>query len=208
MNRSILTVLLFGFIATASAQEQFLEPGEISKLRHVAGLEGVSNYNPPGVDVTAYKKALIGGVTFFFAEKSKVKEIDADELKQISDALKGALSSALSPRFEMVTEPAPGVLQFNVAITDITMKNKKRGLFGYTPIGIVTTAAGNAAGMRVRLFGAQLQGEAVDAESGEVVGLFAIEKMGDFDEDKDLSWEDVRGTLEHTAKQIASLKFD
>ncbi len=87
MNRSILTVLLLGFIATASAQEQFLEPGEISKLRHVAGLEGVSNYNPPGVDVTAYKKALIGGVTFYFAEKSKVKEIDADELKQISDAL-------------------------------------------------------------------------------------------------------------------------
>ena len=208
MNRSILTVLLLGFIATASAQEQFLEPGEISKLRHVAGLEGVSNYNPPGVDITAYKKALIGGVTFFFAEKSKVKEIDADELKQISDALKGALSSALSPYVEIVTEPGPGVLQFNVAITDITMKNKKRGLLGYTPIGIVTTAAGNLAGMRIRLFGAQVQGETIDSESGEVVGLFAIEKIGNFDEDKDLSWEDVRGTLEHTAKQIASMKFD
>ena len=137
----------------------------------------------------------------------KVKEIDADELKLISDGMKTALASALATHVEIVTEPGPGVLQFNLAITDISMKNKKRGLLGYTPIGLVTTAVGNLAGLRIRLHKAQLQGESIDAETGALVGLFAIEKIGNFDDKKGLSWEDVRGTLEDSARKVVEIKF-
>ena len=77
----------------------------------------------------------------------------------------------------------------------IEIKNKKRGLLGYTPIGLVATTAGNLAGVRLRLVDAELQGEFADSASGELINVFAVEEIGSFDDKKGMSWEDVRLTL-------------
>jgi len=57
-----------------------------------------------------FDRLLIGSVTFFFAEDSNSKDIDADELKAISDALREAMKESVKERWEIVDEPGPGVL--------------------------------------------------------------------------------------------------
>ena len=46
-----------------------------------------------GVDFDKYDKRIIGSVSFFFSEKSKVQQIDPEELLKIGAAMKGALSA-------------------------------------------------------------------------------------------------------------------
>lgn len=156
--------------------------------------------------VLGIDQLLIGSVTFFFAEDSKSKDIDADELKQISDALRSSLKEATKGRFEIVDQPGPGVLQINVGVANIKLQNKKRGLLGYTPIGLVATTAGNLAGLRVTLADASLQGETLEGVSGEEITYFQIETIGEFDDKKGMSWEDVRATLNDMAGRVAELE--
>ncbi len=195
MKRLVMTVMLVLMAAGAQAAEEFLSAEEKAKLQPVPGVEGVLRYSPAGKLPRDYEKILIGSVTFFFSDKSKSKDIDADELKQISDAMKQALVTAASNHWQIVHQPGPGIGLLNVAITQIEIKNKKRGLLGYTPIGLVATTAGNLAGVRLRLVDAELQGEFADSASGELINVFAVEEIGSFDDKKGMSWEDVRLTL-------------
>ena len=203
---SILATLLVsgGYLQAA---EHFLEPSEIENLTPHPGVPGVSRYITPGANPGSYDKIMVGGVTFYFAEKSKTKDIDADEMKQISDAMKAALVSAAMGKAEVVLSPGPTTVLINVAITEINMQNKKRGLFSYTPVGLITSTAGNLSGMRIRLRDATLEGEVVDSMTGDVISVFRVDEVGNFDNKKGMSWEDLRATMETSiAKGIAAAR--
>ena len=189
----LLTIMLFG---GAQAAENFLTAEELATLKPHPQVEGVIRYVTPGVNIGDYTKVIVGSVTFYFAEKSKNKDMDADALKQISDAMKSALYIAAGDNAEVVLTKGPGAVLINIAITEINMQNKKRGLLGYTPIGLIATGAANLAGVRMRLKDAKLEGEAVDSVTGEVVAIFRVDDIVDWDDQKGLSWEDVRATFE------------
>ena len=205
-NLSVLTILL-ACSTYIQAAEHFLETSEIENLTPHPDVPGVSRYITPGADPGSYDKIMVGGVTFYFAEKSKTKDIDADEMKQISDAMKAALVSAAIGKAEVVLSPGPTTVLINVAITEINMQNKKRGLFSYTPMGLVASTAGNLTGMRIRLRDAALEGEAVDSMTGDVISVFRVDEVGNFDDNKGMSWEDLRVTMETSiAKGIAAAR--
>ncbi len=191
----LLTIMLF---SSAQAAESFLEPVELDVLTPHPDVEGVSRHLTPGANIDQFNKLIVGSVTFFFAEKSKTKDIDAEEMKQISDAMKSAIVAAAADKIEVVSAKGPGAALINVAVTEINMQNKKRGLLGYTPIGLITTGAANLAGMRVRLKDANIEGEVVDSVTGNVLSVFRIDDIGNWDDKKGLSWEDLRATFEMT----------
>ncbi len=198
----LFAVLLAGHLQAA---ENFLDAAELASLEPHPTIEGVSRHITPGAETGTYTKFIAGGVTFYFAEKSKNKDMDADELMQISDAMKSAMAIAAAAEAELVLEPGPGTALINVAITEINVQNKKRGLLGYTPVGFVIKTAGNLAGLRLQLKGAHIEGEVVDSVSGDVVSIFRIEEIGEFDEKKGMSFEDLRMTFETVlAKGIAA----
>jgi hypothetical protein len=121
--------------------------------------------------------------------------------------MKQALVQVLSKDWQIVHQPGTDVAQVNLAVTNIELKHKKRGLLGYTPIGLVATTAGNLAGKRMTLGNASLQGEVIDSASGNLVNLFAVEKIGEFDDKKGMSWEDVRlAFIDAASKALAEQK--
>ena len=189
----LLTIMLFG---GAQAAESFLTAEELATLKPHPQVEGVIRYVTPGVTLGDYTKVIVGSVTFYFSEKSKSKDIDADTLKEISDAMKSAIYIAAGDNAEVVLTKGPGAVLINIAITEINMQNKKRGLLGYTPIGLIATGAANLAGVRMRLKDAKLEGEVVDSVTGDVVAIFRVDDIVDWDDEKGLSWEDVRATFE------------
>ncbi|MEE4382445.1 MAG: DUF3313 family protein [Pseudomonadales bacterium] len=200
MNRT-LGIILFALSTTTSAAG-FLEPMELEKLTPHPDVEGVYRYLTPGAAAaSSYDKVIMGSVSFFFSEDSKVKSIEADEMKAISDALKSAFVMAASEYRSVVLSPGEGTALVNLAITDINMQNKKRGLLGYTPIGLVVSTAGNLAGLRVELREAHIEGELVDSVSGEVISIFRVEEITDIDGKKKMSWDDLVGTLQASLTQ-------
>ncbi len=192
---------------TAVAEDAFLEPHEVALLKPAAEVPGLENYVAEGKDPTKYSKVVIGAITFYFADDSKTKDMDAKESAKIADALKGILTDNLKKYVEVVDEPGPDTLLLNMAVVQIKMKNKKRGLLGYTPIGLVVTTAGNLSGSRLVLDKAALQGEMVDSQSGDIVTLFQVSQIEQLDDKKQLTWEDVRLTLNDLANRALKDRF-
>lgn len=196
--RILIAATLLSLAGTLSAAENFLEQEELSKLEPHPSIAGARRYITPGADPSEYDKLIIGSVTLYFDEDSKSKDIDADEAKHIADAMKAALVTAATDKAEVVLNPGPRAALVNVAITEINMQNKKRGLLGYTPIGFVVSSAANLSGMRMQLKGAKIEGEFIDSTSGERIVVFSIDEISDWDDKKGLSWEDLRASFEST----------
>jgi len=73
----------------------------------------------PGVDAKKYDKAMVDYVVFALAPDSEYKGINADEMKQLSDAASLALVNSIKEKYEVVSEPGPDVVRIKFAITDL-----------------------------------------------------------------------------------------
>lgn len=207
MRKLLICTLLALSPMSVLADDSFLEPQETALLKPDPDVPGLKNYAFPGTDLGDYSKVVIGNITLFYAQDSKAKDIDVKEMAEITKALHEALAGALGQHFEVVDKPGPGNMLMNVAVTNLKMKNKKRGLLGYTPVGLVATTAGNLAGKRVVIGHASLQGEFVDGVSGDSLSIFQVDQVKNLDDKKQLSWEDVRLTLKDMADRAIKAKF-
>jgi hypothetical protein len=200
----LIAVLALVMTGNVSGAQSFLSESERAQLTPNPEVPGVMRHVTPGVDPGDYNKVLFGSVTLYFAESSKAKDIDADEAKAISDSMQAAVVEAVegAGRMEIAEAPGPSTVLINVAITEINMQKKKRGLLGYTPVGLVATAAGELAGMtRMQLKDAKIEGELVDSVSGEVVAFFRVDEVPMKKGEKSRSWNDVTVIFEKLLEQ-------
>jgi len=207
--RTAALATLVGIVLAAPtlAAERLLTPEEEGMLQASSTVQGAKLYAAPEWQPGKYKKVLIGAVTVYFADDSKSKEIDPDTLKALSDEMRAVVATSLGRYVEVVTEPGPDVALLNLAIVDLKMKNKKRGLLGYTPVGFVVTSAANATGARLTLAGAKIQSESVDSVSGAVLGMSQVDEIQQLDADKEMTWEDIKLTLRSFADRIVDVRF-
>lgn len=190
----ILALILSGSLQAA---EHFLDQSELDSLTPNPDVPGVSRHFAEGVDPAAYTQLIVGSVSFFFAEDSKTKSIDADEMKTVSDAIKSAMIAAAADRREVVLTKGPKAALLNIAVTEISLQNKKRGLLGYTPVGFVVSTTANMAGLRIQLKDARIEGEAVDSVTGETIAVFRLDEIADIDGKKAMSWDDLVGSFQN-----------
>jgi len=193
--------------APAAAVERLLSAEEEAQLQPSATVQGAKIFTAPDWDRTKYPKVIVGGATVYFAEDSKTKQIDPDLLKAVTDQLEKVVAESLGRYVEVVTEPGPGVALVNFAIVDLKMKNKKRGLLGYTPVGFVVTSAANAAGARMTMAGARIQAETVDSVTGAVLTLSQVDEIQQLDAEKEMTWNDIELTLKSFANRLIDLRF-
>ena len=208
--RSNLTIIAIALVATllagpSFAEEQMLTSEEQAMLKPNKEFKAVSGYDYPGFNLNDYPKVLIGAVTVYYSEDSKSKAIAPNELKVLTDRIRRSLTLNLSRHVEIVDQPGPGVMLINVAIVKVKYANKKRGLLGYTPVGFVTTTAGNLANIRVALADAKIQGETVDSVSGKLLSIVEIQKIQKAK--KQMTWEDVQATLKDATRRLIDARF-
>jgi hypothetical protein len=160
---------------------------------------GALVYRKPDVKVS-YTKVLIDPIEIWVAEDSEYKGIDPDEVKVIADSLRQIIVKELEPEYQVVEEPGEGVLGIRLAITNVYIKTKKRGLLGYTPIGFVVTTIGNLAGLRTELNKATIEAELLDGGTNEQLAA-VIDPLGS-DGMEEASWEELGKRLEAYAKRL------
>ena len=170
----MLGVMVSGMSGPVAAQSPgaltaFIE-GDI-KLQPHPELANVYRYIAPGEDLKAFDRLMFEPIEVWLHEDSPYKGVDADELKAFSDRFLEVMIEELEPRYPVVSRPGPGVAVVRIAVSGIKLKKKKRGLLGYTPAGFVVTSAMAAAGKRMSLVDATIEGEVLDGANDERIGV-------------------------------------
>jgi hypothetical protein len=171
---------------------------DMPELTQDADRAGAMIWVKPDVDRAAYTRVMIEPITIFISPDSKYQGLSADELKKLADDFVAALTKELEPEIPVVSQAGPGVLYVRAALTNVEVKKKKRGLLGYTPVGLV---AGAVTGPHLSLKNAVLEIESLDAVSNERVGVL-IDKAPTGAEGEELSWDSINQTFAFYAKRF------
>jgi uncharacterized protein DUF3313 len=179
---SATAVLACALADTAAAQDYdktFLS--DYSKLQATplpnnAGTDLV--YVPPGTfeRLGKYKAVMVDEPEVMISANSDYKGAKPSDLEAIGALLRKAVTDALTAGgYGVVDSPGPNALYLKMAVTDLSLKRKKRPLLGYTPAGFVIKAGVDAVRNMMQkydIMGAAVQGEITDSASQEILAEF------------------------------------
>lgn len=199
-----LTLMAMPSLGLAAAQSsQFLDIHP--ELKPDPDRPGALIWQKPGFDRAQYTKVMFEPLSIFIAPDSEYKGFTSDDVTALASGFRDTVVRVLEPEIPVVNVAGSGVLHVRGALTGVKLKKEKRGLLGYTPIGIVVTAAQDAAGKRVSLEDATLELEVYDAATGEPVGVIIDRrpKTGASGKEEP-SWKSIEDTFRFYATRFKS----
>jgi len=201
--------LLFIFIScilssplNAAQNSGFLD--DYSGMKADPDRSGAMVYRKDGVSLGAYDKIVISPIEIFYHPKTKYKGVSPDEMKVLADTFSTIITNELEPEYPVVNSSGKGVLVVRLAITNLKMKKKKRGLLGYMPIGAAITALKDVAGKRIKLSDATIEAELLDGVTGERLGTLTDSLAQSIKKGEKPSWESLTNALTFYAKRFRS----
>jgi hypothetical protein len=184
-------LLLIGF--TAQAQDSS-KPQE-SESKEVSGFLG--DYSglypdPKNGDLLIYEKSkdilknyrkfIIDPVTVYLLPGAENRGIDPDDLDRLARYFEDAITDQLlESGYEVVTEPGPGVLELEIAITNVEPTGGKKNAAlkaGATAVSVVTVPGISLLVPRLSIGRAGIEGDMIDSVSGERMVAFVTGKGG------------------------------
>ena len=183
-----------------TALSAFIE-GDI-KLQPHPELANVYRYIAPGKDLKAFDRVMFEPIEVWLHDDSPYKGVDADELKAFSDRFLEVMIEELEPRYPVVSRPGQGVAVARIAVSGIKLKKKKRGLLGYTPVGFAVTSAMAAAGRRMSLVDATIEGEVLDGVNDERIGVLVDFSFKQGKGNDKATWSDLEARMRLYGKRF------
>lgn len=164
--------------------KSFLTNYDVLKPRAATktGQPGDMAYLAPGAlkRLAAYNAVMVDQPEILFSPDSPIKGMKPDDLTALSEALRDTLSGSLAAGgYSVSQKPGPGVIYLRVALTDVIVAKKKRGLLAYTPAGAVMKAGADLVKEtfdKVDFIELTFQAELVDSMSNDVLGALVAER--------------------------------
>ena len=181
-----ITGLWAASAALAQAPAQYVEHDfltDYSLLEPFA--DGVADYRyvAPNAfkDLANYNALMVDQPEIFISPDSKYKGAKPDNLKAIADLMRTSLATRLEEGgYNIVQSAGPGVLYLRIALADLELIKKKRGLTGYTPTGFIAHATMRGLtkdlAKKVRIDYLTIELEVTDSMTGEVLVAGLISK--------------------------------
>jgi hypothetical protein len=204
-----VSILAFGLANLACAQDYdktFLS--DYSKLQATPLPNNMGTdliYLPPGAltQLDKYNAVMVDEPEVLISPKSDYKGAKPTDLEAIGGMVRTDVTDALKAGgYGVVDSPGPNVLYVRMAVTDLSLKRKKRGILGYTPIGFVVKAGLDAARDMMEkydIMGVTLQGEVSDSASKEVLAEFVALRGNN---DKRLEFKDFNADVAGFASRL------
>jgi len=204
---AVLTCALSGLAAAAEDYDHtFLS--DYSKLQakplpNNAGTDLV--YIAPGALERAakYNALMVDEPQVLISANSDYKGAKPSDLEAIAALLRTTVSDTLKTGgYGIVDSPGPNVLYLKMAVTDLDLKRKKRGLLGYTPAGFVIKAGVDAMKDmmgKYDILGAAAQGEIADSTSQEILSEFVALRGSN---GKRMSFDDFNNEVKSFASRL------
>jgi hypothetical protein len=144
-----------------------------------------------------YTAVMIDQPEIFIAPNSKYKGIKPDDMKALADAFRTSMSQSLAQDFMIVEQAGPSVLYVRFAITNLQLKKKKKGLFSYTPVGLVAGVAKSALTSditkKIDLKGLVMEMEVLDSNSKQQLAAAVEVRSGSKEEPA--SWAELEAMI-------------
>ena len=138
----------------------------------------------PGVDFSKYNKLMVDSVIFYLADDSEDKGINAEEMKELTDAFNQEIVNALKDKYPIVAEPGPDVARLKIAITGV--KKSKPGVSVITsivPVGIgISLIKKGVGGSYTGSGGTNVEMMALDPMTDEVIVAAVDERSAGYTE--------------------------
>ncbi len=204
-----------GMCLLVSAQaEELMYSGfmsDYSQLEKVT--DGTAEYRyvaPGGEDQLAkYNAVMIDQPEIFIANDSPYRGVKPKQLDAFAESLRAGIAAAMSDRMYVVNRPGENVLYVAVAASNLKLKKKKKGVLGYTPIGLVSGAVRGAAttdiAKKADLQGLVFEMEAFDSISGERI-VAVIDTIG-IEAESPATWEELDAFMAKYGRLI-QCRFD
>jgi hypothetical protein len=139
-------------------------------------------YIKPGAEdgLGKYKSVMIDQPEIHISPASPAQGAKPDDVKAISEMIRSTMGESVKARgYQVVAQPGPGTLFVRLAATDLQIAKKKKGLFSYTPVGMVVGAGSSAMKDFMEkhdVLDISLQAEFLDSVSNEVLGASVLKR--------------------------------
>ncbi len=200
-------------ISSAQAEEMIYSGfmTDYTQLEKVT--DGSADYRyraPGGLDKLAqYDAVMIDQPEIFIATDSPYRGAKPKHLDALAESLRAGVISALSESMDIVEHPGENVLYISPAVTNLKLTKKKRGILGYTPVGLVSGAVVGMAtsdlAKKANFQDLVFEMEAFDSVSGERI-VAIIDLIGDDVEDPE-TWEELDAFMARYGR-LMQCRFD
>jgi len=131
----------------------------------------------PNAQWTQYNKVLIQPVSFWGPDDTKVSEADQ---RMLTNYFYKALEQQLSTKFQVVTQPGPGVMAIHVALEDLSGATPGlRSVSLVEPhVRLLATLKYLATGTYPFVGSAQAEGKVTDSMTGQVLAAAVSKRVG------------------------------
>jgi hypothetical protein len=179
--------VMFGGCASA--------PKETGFLSTYANLQPVSStfmrYIAPDNAMGKYSKFIVDPVTIHLYDQSKLGKFDPQDLEHLKQYMYQAVRQSLAERYQIVSDPGPGVARLRIAITDL--KKSSPVLNAIPQTKMTGVGLGQAA----------VEGEMVDSQTGkQIVAAIDSETGSRFSFAGLSKWGDVEAIMNDWAKRL------
>ncbi|MDD5322585.1 MAG: DUF3313 domain-containing protein [Methylococcales bacterium] len=162
-------------------------------------------YLNPAAQWTQYNKVLIDPVTFWGGASTQVS---ASDQQMLTNYFSQQLNKELGQKFQIVTQPGPGVMKIDVAIVDAEAATPVlRSISMIVPQAhMLANLKYLATGTFPFVGGAQAEAKVTDSVSGQVLGLFVDKRIGGGSPTTGFQWQwgDAENAVNHWAELAAN----
>jgi hypothetical protein len=212
MKHFYTTSLVIFALLTASATLQAQQSGFLPSyegLEFASGEYGSKAKPIPNLTdkMASLDKIMVDQPEIFVASNSKYKGMKPEDSMALAEALRQAMLQNIDPK-NLVDQQGPNAIYMRMAISDLHLKKKKRGVLSFTPVGAVAHATKSAltSGMmnKIDLVGVTVEVEALNAATGEHLGSF-VSKLAPAGTggSNEASWDKLLSDFDALSSQIA-----
>ena len=165
----------------AFAESGFLS--DYSKLKPVKSSTGDDElvFVAPGAYERAvgYKAVMVDQPEILFSADSEYRGMKPEDIAELASIMRSVAKERLEERgrYKVVEQPGPDVLFVRMALTELYLKKKKRGVLAYTPVGAVAKLGTDALKetlSKVDIIEMSFEAELVDSMSSDVLAAIVI----------------------------------
>jgi hypothetical protein len=174
---------------------------DYSKLKAAPDKEGVMLYVNPAIKSRGYTKVVFQPVEVYVSPSAEYKGVQPDALKRMTDDFLASFKRALTPGYEIVTAPGPGVLEVRTAITGVQPVKPGVTPVDFLPIKAVFNAGRAAAGKSPNVAELTAEMEILDSDKNRLAAVVANRK-GDktLQQGEQITWAHLQAISEYWAK--------
>jgi hypothetical protein len=158
-------------------------------------------YVNPAIKSRAYTKVMFQPVEVYVSPSAEYKGIQPDAMKRMTDAFLDSFKRALTPGYEIVTAPGPGVLEVRTAITGVQPVKPGLTPVDFLPVKAVFNAGRAAAGKSPNVAELTAEMEVLDSDKNRLAAVVANRK-GDktLQQGEQITWAHLQAISDYWAK--------